>query len=84
MSTGRNMSTEQNKAVIRRWNDVVLNEKRVDRADELVTQDYVDRAALPGQAPGPGSLPPFTNAPTTEVTQGQWQTSSGVISSLNW
>jgi hypothetical protein len=46
------MSTEDNKAVIRRWNEEIFNEKRIDRADELVTQDYVDHAALPGQAPG--------------------------------
>jgi steroid delta-isomerase-like uncharacterized protein len=46
------MSTEDNKAVIRRWNEEIFNEKRTDRADELVTQDYVDHAALPGQAPG--------------------------------
>ena len=46
------MSTEENKAVIRRWNEAIFNEKKIDRADELVTQDYVDHAALPGQAPG--------------------------------
>jgi predicted ester cyclase len=46
------LSTEDNKAVIRRWNEEIFNEKRIDRADELVTQDYVDHAALPGQAPG--------------------------------
>ena len=46
------MSTADNKAVIRRWNEEIFNEKRIDRAGELVTQDYVDHAALPGQAPG--------------------------------
>jgi predicted SnoaL-like aldol condensation-catalyzing enzyme len=46
------MSTEENKAVIRRWNEEIFNKKRTDRADELVTQDYVDHAALPGQTPG--------------------------------
>jgi hypothetical protein len=46
------MFTEDNKAVIRRWNEEIFNEKRIDRADELVTQDYVDHAALPRQAPG--------------------------------
>jgi steroid delta-isomerase-like uncharacterized protein len=46
------MSTEDNKVVIRRWNEEIFNEKRIDRADELVTQDYVDQSALPGQAPG--------------------------------
>jgi predicted ester cyclase len=46
------MSTEENKAIIRRWFEEVINEKRLDRADELVAQDYVDHGALPGQAPG--------------------------------
>jgi steroid delta-isomerase-like uncharacterized protein len=46
------MSTEDNKTVIRRWNEEIFNEKRVDRADELVTQDYEDHAAQPGQAFG--------------------------------
>jgi steroid delta-isomerase-like uncharacterized protein len=46
------MSTEENKAIVRRWFEEVINHKRVDRAGELVTQDYVDHGALPGQAPG--------------------------------
>jgi hypothetical protein len=28
------MSPEDNKAVIRRWNEEIFNEKRIDRADE--------------------------------------------------
>lgn len=46
------MSTEENKAILRRWFEEVINEQRVDRADELVSQDYVDHGALQGQAPG--------------------------------
>ena len=46
------MSTEENKAIIRRWFEKVINEHKVDRADELVAPDYVDHGALPGQAPG--------------------------------
>jgi steroid delta-isomerase-like uncharacterized protein len=46
------MSTEENKAIVRRWFEEVINQHRVDRASELVTQDYVDHGALPGQAPG--------------------------------
>ncbi len=45
------MSIEENKAIVRRFEEV-FNEKRVDRADEFVAQDYIDHAALPGQAPG--------------------------------
>jgi len=46
------MSTEENKALVRRFFEEVLNEKRLDRADELVAPDYLDHAALPGQGPG--------------------------------
>lgn len=41
------MSTEENKAIVRRWFEV-LNEKRLDRADDHVAQDYLDHGALPG------------------------------------
>ena len=48
------MSTEENKAIVRRWFQEVLNDKRLDRADDHVAQDYVDHGPLPGQAPGLG------------------------------
>jgi steroid delta-isomerase-like uncharacterized protein len=46
------MSSEDNKAIVRRFYEEVLNEKRLDRADELVAQDYLDHDAVPGQGPG--------------------------------
>jgi steroid delta-isomerase-like uncharacterized protein len=46
------MSTEDNKANMRRFFEEVFNEKRLDRADEFVAQDYLDHAAVPGQGPG--------------------------------
>jgi steroid delta-isomerase-like uncharacterized protein len=46
------MSTTENKAVIERWNEEAFNTKRHDRLDDVVTQDYVDHSAMPGQAPG--------------------------------
>lgn len=46
------MSIEENKAIVRRFYDALLNEKSLDRLDEFVAQDYIDHAALPGQAPG--------------------------------
>jgi len=48
----KHMSTDENKAIIRRWFDEVINHKRIDRADLFVASDYVDHGALPGQAPG--------------------------------
>ncbi len=46
------MSSEDNKALVRRFFEEVFNEKRVDRADEFVAPDYLDHAAVPGQGPG--------------------------------
>lgn len=46
------MSSDENKAVMRRFIEEVFNEKRLDRVDALVAEDYVDHGALPGQAPG--------------------------------
>ncbi len=46
------MSTEENKAIVQRLFEEVFNERRLDRADELVAPDYLDHAAVPGQGPG--------------------------------
>jgi steroid delta-isomerase-like uncharacterized protein len=46
------MSSEDNKALVQRFFEEVFNEKRLDRADEFVAQDYLDHAAVPGQGPG--------------------------------
>jgi steroid delta-isomerase-like uncharacterized protein len=45
-------STEEHKTIIRRFSEEILTEKRLDVVDQLVARDYVDHAALPGQAPG--------------------------------
>jgi steroid delta-isomerase-like uncharacterized protein len=46
------MSSEDNKVIVQRLFGEVFNEKRLDRADELVALDYLDHGAVPGQAPG--------------------------------
>ena len=46
------MTTEANKAIIRRFKDDVLNGRDVDVLDEIVADDYLDHAAFPGQEPG--------------------------------
>jgi steroid delta-isomerase-like uncharacterized protein len=46
------MSLEANKELIHAYVETIFNQRQVDRADELVAPDYVDHAALPGQAPG--------------------------------
>jgi steroid delta-isomerase-like uncharacterized protein len=46
------MSPEDNKAIIRTYVETIWNQQQLDRADELVAPDFLDHAALPGQAPG--------------------------------
>lgn len=46
------MSIEGSQAVVRRFAEEILNKKKLDRADEIMTQDYVDHGSMPGQAPG--------------------------------
>lgn len=50
---GRDMTrTENNKAVIRKFVEEVINQNRMDRADDLVGEDFVELDPLPGQRQG--------------------------------
>jgi len=53
------MSTEQNKAVVRRLVEEVWNKKNLAMADELFAVDFVNHAAPPGTPPGPGATKQF-------------------------
>ena len=46
------MSPDDNKAILRTYVETIFNQQQVDRADDLVAADFLDHAALPGQAPG--------------------------------
>jgi hypothetical protein len=46
------MSLEANKAIIGAHVAALFNQHRVAQTDEFFTQDYLDHASLPGQAPG--------------------------------
>jgi steroid delta-isomerase-like uncharacterized protein len=46
------MSLEANKDLVRTYVETIFNQRQVERADELVAPDYLDHAALPGQALG--------------------------------
>jgi predicted ester cyclase len=46
------MSTEQNRTVVRRLYDDVLNGRRIELIDHLVVGDYIDHDRLPGQRDG--------------------------------
>jgi steroid delta-isomerase-like uncharacterized protein len=45
-------TTENNKAVIRKFLEEVINQNRMDRADDLVVEDFVELDPLPGQRQG--------------------------------
>ena len=46
------MSTEENKAILRRLYEEIWNEKNLGMADELISTDFIDRNASAGLAPG--------------------------------
>jgi steroid delta-isomerase-like uncharacterized protein len=46
------MSIELNKDAVRRFAEVIFDEKCFDRADEVALPDYIDHGAMPGQPPG--------------------------------
>ena len=50
------MTTEQNKAVYRRFIQEVFNEGRLDALDTLLSPSYVLRDAPPGTPPGPQAV----------------------------
>ena len=46
------MSIAENKATITRFIEEVLNQGKLDQADNLVVSDFVELDPLPGQGPG--------------------------------
>jgi steroid delta-isomerase-like uncharacterized protein len=46
------MSTNENKSVIRTFVEDVINQGRLERADDIVIEDFVELDPLPGQAQG--------------------------------
>ncbi len=53
------MSVEQNKAIIRRLIEEVINKGNIDLFDDLVAADLVDHALPPGFPPGAQGTKPF-------------------------
>jgi steroid delta-isomerase-like uncharacterized protein len=45
-------TTENNKAVVSKFVEEVINQNRMDRADDLVLEDFVELDPLPGQRQG--------------------------------
>jgi steroid delta-isomerase-like uncharacterized protein len=50
------MSTNDNKSVIRAFVEDVINQGRLERADDIVIEDFVELDPLPGQAQGRDGL----------------------------
>jgi hypothetical protein len=49
---GKMSPTEDNKAVIRRFLEEVINQNHLDRADDLVLEEFVELDPFPGQRQG--------------------------------
>ena len=50
------MSVEQNKAIVRRYYDEVLNRGHISVLDEIASEHYVENDPFPGQGDGRGDL----------------------------
>lgn len=50
------MSEQDNKAVVRRYYDEVLNQRNIDLLDELAVEDYVEHDPFPDQGNGRADL----------------------------
>ena len=50
------MSEQDNKTVVRRYYDEVLNQRNIDLLDELAVEDYVEHDPFPGQGNGLADL----------------------------
>ena len=46
------MLVAENKAIVRRFAEVIFDEKALDRADDVALTDYFDHGAMLGQLPG--------------------------------
>lgn len=53
------MSTEANKAVVRRFYEEVLNQKQLDVTEEVAGADFFSHGFPPGLPPGPAGLKIF-------------------------
>lgn len=50
------MSGQDNKAIVRRYYDEVLNQRKLNVLDELAVEDYVEHDPFPGQGNGRSDL----------------------------
>jgi steroid delta-isomerase-like uncharacterized protein len=46
------MNTDQNKELLRRFSDEIINQGNMSVADQIIAPDYLNHNPVPGQAPG--------------------------------
>ena len=68
------MSTDKNKAVIRRFVDEALNKKNLAVLNEIVVENFVEQVPFPGQPPGREGLKLVLGGFTQAFPDIQWTT----------
>jgi steroid delta-isomerase-like uncharacterized protein len=63
---------ESNKAVVRQFLDEVINQNRLDRADDLVLEDFVELDPMPGQRQGRDGLKELLGGLLTAFPDMHW------------
>jgi steroid delta-isomerase-like uncharacterized protein len=56
------MAAVDNVAIVRRWTEEGFGQGRVELADELIAEDFVNRNPIPGQTPGREGVKANVNA----------------------
>jgi predicted SnoaL-like aldol condensation-catalyzing enzyme len=67
------MSTVENKNVIRMFIEDILNQGRLERADDLVLEDFVELDPLPGQSQGREGLKQVIREMRTSFPDMHWK-----------
>jgi len=63
------MSTEENKAIVRRLFDEGFNKGNVEAANEIIAADYIDHSPIPAPMPGPEGFAKRMSALRTAFVQ---------------
>ena len=66
------MPESENKAVVQRFIDEVLNQGKLETADEIVAEDFVELDPLPGQRQGRGGLEEIVGMLRTAFPDMHW------------
>lgn len=67
------MSIDQNKAVIIRFIDEVLNKRNYSVMDEFVAEDFIEHVPFPGQGPGRKGLKDALTLFATGFPESHWK-----------